>query len=127
MAQTQGAYYVPHGSHWPIVGSFGLLGTVGGAALWLDEFEIGKVVMAVGIALLVIMIVGWFGPSGAGGKYSALAGSRILDSRIGIGGYNTPWSGGERRDVLVTDVGGVPPVGGSLAYFNGRDTRRAGR
>jgi cytochrome c oxidase subunit 3 len=61
MAQTQGAYYVPHGSHWPIVGSFGLLGTVGGAALWLDEIEIGKVIMGIGIALLIVMIVGWFG------------------------------------------------------------------
>ncbi|HEY0179356.1 MAG TPA: cytochrome c oxidase subunit 3 [Dokdonella sp.] len=61
MAQTQGAYYVPHGSHWPIIGSFGLLGTVGGAALWLDEVESGKFVMALGIVLLLVMIVGWFG------------------------------------------------------------------
>lgn len=61
MAQTQGAYYVPHGSHWPIVGSFGLLGTVGGAAMWLNEHSIGKPVMAVGVALLVIMMFGWFG------------------------------------------------------------------
>jgi cytochrome c oxidase subunit 3 len=62
MAQTQGAYYVPHGSHWPIVGSFGLVSTVGGAALWLNEADhIGKPMMVVGIALLVIMIFGWFG------------------------------------------------------------------
>ena len=61
MAQTQGAYYVPHGSHWPIVGSFGLVFTVGGAALWLNESDIGKVVMAVGIALLLVMMFGWFG------------------------------------------------------------------
>ena len=43
MAQTHDTapdpshYYVPHGSHWPIVGSFGLLGTVGGAGLWLND------------------------------------------------------------------------------------------
>ncbi|MBO9661899.1 cytochrome c oxidase subunit 3 [Dokdonella sp.] len=62
MAQTQGAYYVPHGSHWPIVGSFGLLGTVGGAGMWLNEHSsVGKPVMAVGILLLVIMMFGWFG------------------------------------------------------------------
>src|SRR6187402_3275177 len=61
MAQTQGAYYVPHGSHWPIIGSFGLLGTVGGAALWLDEFDIGKPIMGLGIILLLVMIFGWFG------------------------------------------------------------------
>ncbi|MEO7064477.1 MAG: cytochrome c oxidase subunit 3, partial [Dokdonella sp.] len=60
MAQTHAAYYVPHGSHWPIVGSFGLLGTLGGAALWLDEVDIGKPIMAVGVVLLVVMIFGWF-------------------------------------------------------------------
>ena len=61
MAQTQGAYYVPHGSHWPIVGSFGLLGTVGGAGLWLNEVGAGKPIMFAGIALLIVMIFGWFG------------------------------------------------------------------
>ena len=62
MAQTQGAYYVPHGSHWPIIGSFGLLATVGGAGMWLNESErLGKPVMFLGIALLIVMMFGWFG------------------------------------------------------------------
>ena len=62
MAQTEGSYYVPHGSHWPIIGSFGLLGTVGGAGLWLNGSDgIGKPIMAVGIALLLFMMFGWFG------------------------------------------------------------------
>jgi cytochrome c oxidase subunit 3 len=61
MSHDQATYYVPHGSHWPIVGSFGLLFTVGGAALWLNEADIGKVVMGVGIALLLFMMFGWFG------------------------------------------------------------------
>jgi cytochrome c oxidase subunit 3 len=55
-------YYVPHGSHWPIVGSFGLLGTVGGAALWLNEAgSVGKPIMAIGVALILFMMFGWFG------------------------------------------------------------------
>ena len=55
-------YYVPHGSHWPIIGSFGLLGTVGGAGLWLnDAGSIGKPIMIAGIALLLFMMFGWFG------------------------------------------------------------------
>jgi cytochrome c oxidase subunit 3 len=61
MSHDQATYYVPHGSHWPIVGSFGLLFTVGGAALWLNEANIGKPVMAFGIALLLFMMFGWFG------------------------------------------------------------------
>ena len=73
MAQTQGAYYVPHGSHWPIVGSFGLLGTVGGAGLWLNEVDIGKPIMAFGVAVLLFMMFGWFGTvirESLAGKYN---------------------------------------------------------
>jgi cytochrome c oxidase subunit 3 len=54
-------YYVPHGSHWPIIGSFGLLFTVGGAGLWLNEANIGKLIMAVGVVLILFMMFGWFG------------------------------------------------------------------
>ena len=61
MSHDQATYYVPHGSHWPIVGSFGLLFTVGGAALWLDEWDSGRFIMFGGIALLLFMMFGWFG------------------------------------------------------------------
>jgi cytochrome c oxidase subunit 3 len=61
MSHDQATYYVPHGSHWPIVGSFGLLFTVGGAGLWLDEVGSGKFIMFGGIALLLVMMFGWFG------------------------------------------------------------------
>jgi cytochrome c oxidase subunit 3 len=61
MSHDQATYYVPHGSHWPIVGSFGLLFTVGGAALWLDEWDGGRFIMFAGIALLLVMMFGWFG------------------------------------------------------------------
>jgi cytochrome c oxidase subunit 3 len=61
MAHDQSTYYVPHGSHWPIVGSFGLLFTVGGAALWLDDYDPGRFIMFGGIALLLVMMFGWFG------------------------------------------------------------------
>ena len=61
MAQVSGAYYVPHGTKWPIVGSFGMLFTLGGAALWLNEVMIGKPIMCVGIATIVFMVFGWFG------------------------------------------------------------------
>jgi cytochrome c oxidase subunit 3 len=59
-SQAQGAYYVPHGTHWPILGSFGLFFTVGGAAMWMNELEPGKYVMVLGIACLLSMLFGWF-------------------------------------------------------------------
>jgi cytochrome c oxidase subunit 3 len=44
MSHDQATYYVPHGSHWP-----------------LDDVESGKFVMIGGIALLLVMMFGWFG------------------------------------------------------------------
>jgi cytochrome c oxidase subunit III len=60
MDHAPGAYYVPHGTRWPILGSFGLFFTVGGAGLWLNEVSAGKFVMAIGIACLLSMMFGWF-------------------------------------------------------------------
>jgi cytochrome c oxidase subunit 3 len=58
---TQGAYYVPHGSHWPIVGSFALLAPDCGAGIWLNgDAAIGKPIMLLGIVLLLVMMFGWF-------------------------------------------------------------------
>jgi len=59
-APNPNIYYVPHGTHWPIIGSFGLFFTVGGAALWMNEFEPGKFVMAIGIAMILSMMFLWF-------------------------------------------------------------------
>ena len=57
---TPGAYYVPHGTRWPIMGSFGLFFTVVGAALWLNEVGAGKFLMMLGIVTILAMMFGWF-------------------------------------------------------------------
>jgi cytochrome c oxidase subunit 3 len=54
-------YYVPHGTHWPIIGSFALFFLVGGAALWLNGWNPGEFVSLLGFALLLVMLFGWFG------------------------------------------------------------------
>jgi cytochrome c oxidase subunit 3 len=54
------AYYVPHGSHWPIVGSVGLFTMMVGAASWLNEVAFGPWLMTLGAAIVIYMMVGWF-------------------------------------------------------------------
>ena len=54
-------YFVPHGSIWPIVGSIGLFITMIGVANWLNEVSWGKPVFFVGLAIMVLMLFGWFG------------------------------------------------------------------
>ena len=63
MAQTHDAnvYYVPHHSHWPLVGSVGLFATMIGAATWINGAASGLWVMFAGIAVLIYMLFGWFG------------------------------------------------------------------
>jgi len=60
-SHAHGAYYVPHGSYWPIVGSVGLFLTLVGAAKALNEESSGSTLMLVGMAVVVFMMFGWFG------------------------------------------------------------------
>jgi cytochrome c oxidase subunit 3 len=54
-------YYVPHGSHWPIVGSVGLLFLMVGVSTWLNGGDVGFYVMIAGVLTIIGMVTGWFG------------------------------------------------------------------
>ncbi|MCE5233141.1 MAG: cytochrome c oxidase subunit 3 [Mizugakiibacter sp.] len=124
MAQ-QGAYYVPHGSKWPIVGSVGLFTTVVGAAHWINGNDGWRWVMFAGLAILLSMVVGWFGSvirESVGGMYN-----RQVDSSFRMGmiwfifsevmffgaffgalfyarSLSVPWLGGEGHGAITHDV-----------------------
>ena len=53
-------YYVPHESHWPIVGSAGLLFMMVGVSIWLNGSDPGFWVMLAGAAIIIFMVTGWF-------------------------------------------------------------------
>jgi cytochrome c oxidase subunit 3 len=57
---TDEHYYVPHGSHWPAVGSVGLLFMMVGVSSWLNGAGPGFYVMLTGVAVIVFMVTGWF-------------------------------------------------------------------
>ena len=54
-------YYLPHPSHWPILGSVGLFTTAVGGALWLEDMGFGKYVLLLGLIIICVMMFGWFG------------------------------------------------------------------
>ena len=58
---TDEHYYVPHGSHWPAVGSLGLLFLMVGVSSWLNGADMGFYVMLAGFAVIIFMVTGWFG------------------------------------------------------------------
>jgi len=53
-------YYVPEGSHWPVVGSAGLLFMMVGVSIWLNGSDPGFWIMLAGVAVIIFMVTGWF-------------------------------------------------------------------
>jgi cytochrome c oxidase subunit 3 len=72
MASSTG-YYLPEPSKWPIVGSVAL-GFIGfGAAFSVNAMPLGYALLAIGAAILIYMLFGWFGTvirESEGGKYN---------------------------------------------------------
>src|SRR5215510_10375971 len=65
-------YYVPNPSHWMIFGSAALFFIATGAASWFNGWAPGKYFVFLGLAILVFMMVKWFGDvirESEGGKY----------------------------------------------------------
>ncbi len=61
MSHTDDRYYIPHGSHWPAVGSLGLLLLMVGVSTWLNGSETGFWIMLAGFGTIIFMLTGWFG------------------------------------------------------------------
>ncbi len=53
-------YYIPQGSHWPVVGSVGLFFLMLGVSTWLNGADSGFYIMLTGFAIIVFMLTGWF-------------------------------------------------------------------
>lgn len=58
---AHGAYYVPHGTKWPMVGSIGLATTLVSAATWLNGSSVAQWTFFAGLAIIIFMVFGWFG------------------------------------------------------------------
>lgn len=74
MSQESGHYYVPAPSAYPIIGSTALLFLGSGAALTMNKIELGYGLLAVGFAILIYMLFGWFGTvarESESGKFNA--------------------------------------------------------
>ncbi len=61
MSQGTGHYYVPSPSKWPIVGSSALFFLGFGAAFTMNKMPAGYYMLAIGFAILIYMLFGWFG------------------------------------------------------------------
>lgn len=61
MSTSNGGYYLPDPSAYPIIGSIGLFTTLLGFVMILHEGSAGPVVLALGAAIIILMMFLWFG------------------------------------------------------------------
>lgn len=60
MSDSQGAYYIPEPSRWPIVGTVALFITFIGGAMMLNGSGFGTFILGLGIGAVIYMFAGWF-------------------------------------------------------------------
>ncbi len=116
---TAQKYYVPHGTHWPIIGSVALFTLLIGFSVLLNGTSGGEWLMVAGFLMLVFMMFRWFGQvigESEGGLYNLQVDRSF---RMGMGWFifsevmffavlfgalfyarqlSLPWLGGEGTD-----------------------------
>lgn len=60
MSTSNNNYYIPHGTKWPFLSSVSLLILFLGLSSFLNGSSSGMTIMFTGLALLLIMVYGWF-------------------------------------------------------------------
>jgi cytochrome c oxidase subunit 3 len=71
MSSSNGGYYLPQPSYWPIIGSIGMFALLGGFGIFLGGGSAFG--MYLGAAVLIVMLFGWFGTvinESLSGKYN---------------------------------------------------------
>ena len=123
MSSSNGGYYLPEPSHWPIVGSVGMFLLLFGFASFLHGGT--SLTMLAGAVIVIIMLFGWFGTvinESLSGKYNSQVDTSF---RMGMGWfifsevmffaaffgalfyariYSVPWLGGASNNVMTNEL-----------------------
>ena len=123
MSSSNGGYYLPAPSHWPITGSIGMFLMLFGFASFLHGGS--SLIMIAGAAVIIFMLFGWFGTvinESLSGKYNSQVDTSF---RMGMGWfifsevmffaaffgalfyariYSIPWLGGESNNAMTHEL-----------------------
>lgn len=123
MSSSNGGYYLPEPSHWPIVGSIGMFTFLGAFGMYLGGAS--PWTMAFGAVVLIVMLFGWFGTvinESVSGKYNAQV---DMSFRMSMGWFifsevmffaaffgalfyarmwSIPWLGGDGNNVMTNEL-----------------------
>ena len=123
MSSSNGGYYLPAPSHWPITGSIGMFLMLFGFASFLHGGS--SLIMIAGAAVIIFMLFGWFGTvinESLSGKYNSQVDTSF---RMGMGWfifsevmffaaffgalfyarmYAIPWLGGSSNNAMTNEL-----------------------
>jgi cytochrome c oxidase subunit 3 len=123
MSASNGGYYLPQPSHWPIVGSIGMFLLLFGFASFLHGGT--SLIMLAGAVVLLVMLFGWFGTvitESESGKYNDQV---DMSFRWGMGWFifsevmffaaffgalfyarmfSVPWLGGASNNLMTNEL-----------------------
>jgi len=123
MSSSNGGYYLPEPSHWPIVGSVGMFLMLFGFASFLHGGT--SLIMLAGAVIIIVMLFGWFGTvinESISGKYNSQVDTSF---RMGMGWfifsevmffaaffgalfyarmYSVPWLGGASNNAMTNEL-----------------------
>ena len=123
MSSSNGGYYLPAPSHWPIVGSIGMFTLLGGFGIYLNGGT--SIGMWIGAVIVLVMLFGWFGTvinESLAGKYNDQV---DMSFRWGMGWFifsevmffaaffgalfyarmwSIPWLGGAGNNVMTPEL-----------------------
>ena len=123
MSSSNGGYYLPAPSHWPIVGSIGMFLMLFGFASFLHGSS--SLVMIAGAVIIIVMLFGWFGTvinESMSGKYNSQVDTSF---RMGMGWFifsevmffaaffgtlfyarmwAIPWLGGSSNNLMTNEL-----------------------
>jgi cytochrome c oxidase subunit 3 len=123
MSASNGGYYLPEPSHWPIVGSIGMFTLLAGFAHYLNDGS--SLFMYAGAVVLLIMLFGWFGTvirESEAGKYNDQVDmsfrwsmgwfifSEVMFFAAFFGAlfyarmYSVPWLGGAGHNAMTNEL-----------------------
>ncbi|UTH76315.1 cytochrome c oxidase subunit 3 [Chromobacterium sp. IIBBL 290-4] len=85
--EEQNRYFVPAPSRWPMVGALALFCIGLGAALAVNGMLFGKLSLALGAAILVYMLIGWFGDVVRESRGGSYLGWEDMSFRWGMGWF----------------------------------------
>ena len=123
MSSSNGGYYLPAPSHWPIVGSVGMFLLLFGFASFLHGSS--SLIMIAGAAVIIFMLFGWFGTvinESLSGKYNSQV---DMSFRMAMGWFifsevmffaaffgvlfyarmwSIPWLGGSSNNLMTNEL-----------------------